>query len=266
MTDKHQSPENGDLRDGDKGGRVNEPLAPTFGAAGDSTQAIIALLPELKFTIGLVTAACIIAGLYFGRDVLIPLALAIFLGFVLDPLVVRLRRLGLPRTPAVIVVSIATLAVIALSATFLATQVATLSARLPTYQSNIADKLKSLRQNVDRPGMFEGALKTLETVRREINVVVAAPRPATPASQATGDLPPRRVLIEETPQSVLEQATDWLRLGSGPLATTGIVMVFVVLILLDRLDLRDRMLRLWVAACSGRPTRWTRPARGSAST
>ncbi|KQP35409.1 phytochrome sensor protein [Pseudorhodoferax sp. Leaf274] len=220
-------------------------LAPTFGAAGDATQAIAALLPELKFTIGLVTAACIITGLYFGRDVLVPLALAIFLGFVLDPLVVKLRRLGLPRTPAVIVVAIATLAVIALSATFLATQIATLSARLPTYQSNIADKLKSLRENVDRPGMFEGAFKTLEIVRREINVVVAAPRPAAAASQAPGDLPPRRVLIEETPQSVIEQAADWLKLGSGPLATTGIVMVFVVLILLDRLDLRDRMLRLW---------------------
>ncbi|KQP13132.1 AI-2E family transporter [Pseudorhodoferax sp. Leaf267] len=245
MTDKLQSPQSGELHDDDRARRPSDPLAPTFGTAGEATQAILALLPELKLTIGLVTAACIIAGLYFGRDVLVPLALAIFLGFVLDPLVVKLRRLGLPRTPAVIVVAIATLAVIALSATFLATQVSTLSARLPTYQSNIADKLKTLRQNVDRPGMFEGALRTLETVRREINVVVAAPRPAAAASQASGDLPPRRVLIEETPQSVIEQATDWLRLGSGPLATTGIVMVFVVLILLDRLDLRDRMLRLW---------------------
>lgn len=245
MSDKHQNADGGDLHGKGRVGRASEPQAQTFDTADDAAQAIVTLLPELKFAIGLVTAACIIAGLYFGRDVLIPLALAIFLGFVLDPLVVKLRRLGMPRTPAVIVVAIATLVVIASSATFLATQVATLSARLPTYQSNIADKLKSLRHNVDRPGMFEGAIKTLETVRREINVAVVEPRPAAAASQASGDQPPRRVVIEETPQSVIEQASDWLRLGSGPLATTGIVMIFVVLILLDRLDLRDRMLRLW---------------------
>ncbi len=245
MSDKHQYADGSDLHGKYGAGRASELQEQTFDTADDSTQAIVSLLPELKFAIGLVTAACIIAGLYFGRDVLIPLALAIFLGFVLDPLVVKLRRLGMPRTPAVIVVAIATLVVIALGATFLATQVATLSARLPTYQSNIADKLKSLRHNVDRPGMFEGAIRTLETVRREINVAVVEPRPAATASQGPGELPARRVVIEETPQSVIEQATDWLRLGSGPLATTGIVMIFVVLILLDRLDLRDRMLRLW---------------------
>ena len=225
--------------------RLAGPAAPL----GSLAQGVLVLLPELKLTIGLVTAAVLIAGLYFGRDILVPLALAVFLGFVLDPLVVRLKRLGLPRTPAVVVVTLSALALIGLGGVFLTNQISTLSARLPTYQNNISDKLRGLRQDVDRPGMFDGVAETLETFRREINVNNNASQPTAGPGQAGAAsgaaLPPRHVLIEETPLSPIEQATRLIKLGSGPLATTGIVLVFVVLILLDRLDLRDRMLRLW---------------------
>ena len=61
-------------------------------------------VPSLPLAMGLLAAALIIAGLYFGRDILIPLALAVLLGFVLDPLVVGLRRRGLPHIVAVIAV------------------------------------------------------------------------------------------------------------------------------------------------------------------
>jgi len=223
---------------------VPEPL-PRMQPLDDPSHGLLALLPELKLMIGLVTAAGIIAALYFGRDILIPLALAVFLGFVLDPLVVRLRRLGLPRLPAVAIVTVATLALIALTGLFLANQVSMLSDRLPTYQNNIVDKLRSLREGLDKHGMFDGVSKTFETFRREINVTAEPSRAELAGPRAPGDLPPRRVFIEEAPLSSFEQATQWLRLGSGPLATAGIVLVFLVLILLDRLDLRDRMLRLW---------------------
>ena len=117
----------------------------------DPGNVLLTLLPELRLMMGLVTAAIIIAALYFGRAILIPLALAIFLGFVLDPLVVRLKRLGLPRMPAVAVVAVATLVLIGLTGLFLANQVSTLSARLPTYQNNIVDKLRDLREGADKP-------------------------------------------------------------------------------------------------------------------
>jgi predicted PurR-regulated permease PerM len=214
-------------------------------SSDDSNGAWVALLPELRLLIGLLTAACIIAALYFGRAILIPLALAIFLGFVLDPLVTRLRRMGLPRTPAVVLVSVATLALIGLAGLFLVNQISVLGAQLPTYQSNIVDKLRGVREGVDKPGMFDGVTKTFEIFRHEINLPSPPAAGARFAASAPGDLPPRRVLIEETPPSSIEQATEWLKLGSGPLATAGIVLVFVVLVLLDRLDLRDRMLRLW---------------------
>lgn len=61
--------------------------------------ALPAFIPEARLLVGLITAAIIIAGLYFGRDIVVPLVLALLLGFVLDPFVSRLKRLGLSRTP-----------------------------------------------------------------------------------------------------------------------------------------------------------------------
>ena len=45
----------------------------------------------------------VVAALYFGREVFVPLALAILLSFVLGPVVLKLRRLHLGRIPAVLV-------------------------------------------------------------------------------------------------------------------------------------------------------------------
>lgn len=194
---------------------------------------LLALIPEIKLMVGLVTGATIIAALYFGREILIPLALAFLLGFVLDPCVMRLKRWGLPRAPAVILVVAVALGLVGMGGVLLSNQVSALSAQLPTYQNTIKIKLRDLRASADRPGMFDGALKTFDTFRAEVD----KPAPAVAA--------PQRVLVAEKAPSSFQQALGWIELASGPLATAGIVLVFVVLILLDRLDLRDRLLRLW---------------------
>src|SRR5690606_328243 len=67
-------------------------------------QALVSILPGLRWLIGLLIATVIIAALYFGRGLLIPLALAILLGFLLDPAVTRLKRWGLPRMVATLLV------------------------------------------------------------------------------------------------------------------------------------------------------------------
>ena len=45
----------------------------------------------------LITGAIVITGLYFGRDVFVPLALAVLLSFVLAPLAHRVQRLRIGR-------------------------------------------------------------------------------------------------------------------------------------------------------------------------
>ncbi len=205
--------------------------------------ALPAFIPEARLLVGLITAAIIIAGLYFGRDIVVPLVLALLLGFVLDPFVSRLKRLGLSRTPAVIVVVLVTMALVAVAGVLLGTQVSTLSAQLPTYQSNIDHKLKGLRERSDKPGMFDGAIRMFNTVKADVNR--ASPPPAAQSSDKQPAAPVDRVQIVDKPTAPFEQALSWVGAVGKPLATAGIVFVFVVLVLLDRVDLRDRLLRLW---------------------
>lgn len=198
---------------------------------------LLALLPEARLLVSMITAALVIAALYYGRAILMPLFLAFLLGFMLDPLVMRLKRWGLPRVYAVIAVMVGVLAALGLAAVFLGNQVSALSAQLPTYQSNIQHKLRELRSKAGQPGMFDGAVRTFDAVKREVDKASAnAPRSGPPV---------QRVQVEERPPTAMEQAIGWAEVGMEPLATAGIVLVFVVLVLLDRVDLRDRLLRLW---------------------
>ncbi|MEO6407218.1 MAG: AI-2E family transporter [Burkholderiaceae bacterium] len=231
---------------------------------GDTLAALLPLVPEIKLLVGVSTAAVIIAALYFGRVVLVPLALAILLGFVLDPLVDVFRRWGLARLPAVIVVMAMVLALLGIAGTLLGNQVSSLSAQLPIYQSNIQHKLRDLREKAGRPGMFDGAVKTYKAFKDEVEKAAkeeaekaakeAAEAASAPASGAVApigrrkpDAPPpiQRVQVEPPPPNAFQDALGWVEASTGLLATAGIVLVFVVLVLLDRDDLRDRLLRLW---------------------
>jgi predicted PurR-regulated permease PerM len=207
--------------------------------------ALAALVPELGLMTRLVIASVIVTALYFGRDILIPLALAFLRGFVLDPLVIQLKHWGVPRTPAVILVVLLTLALLGLAGLFLGSQVSALSAQLPIYQGNIKNKLRALREVGGKPGTFDAALKTLDTIKAEIESASAPNSGRRDAMVNANPPPPQRVHLEEKAPSPFQQASGWLEAGGRPLANAGIVLVFVVLILLDRFDLRDRLLRLW---------------------
>lgn len=222
----------------------------------------IALMPSLKLLVGLLTMAIVIAGLYFGRELLIPLALAMLLGFLLDPLVTRLKRVGVPRVAAVLLVVAAVLCVLAGASLLLGQQVRMLAEELPTYQTTMRDKLRGIRETMSSPGVFERAMRTFDEVEREISgenakektseddAVASAPPPPVfePVPDSAGKPeeppPPPLVQIQERPPTAMEQATAWLARIGDLLGTAGIVLLFLVLILLGRNDLRDRMLRL----------------------
>lgn len=204
------------------------------GNAAEAAAAVVSMVPGLRLFLGLASAALIIAGLYFGRSLLIPLALAALFGFLLEPLVRRLARWGLPRLLAVGLVVLFVLGLLVGLGAYVTTQLTALSADLPTYQSTIRTKLHALRQVASKPGAWEGALKTLETVQAEID--------KTPTGAAVSK--PQRVEIVGEASRPTHVALEWLSRVSEPVATAGIALLFVILILLDRRDLRDRLLRL----------------------
>src|SRR3954470_15740859 len=87
----------------------------------------------------LASVCVVVAALYFARDVLIPLALAVLICFLLAPLVRALERRGLKRIPAVIIVVIAGLSIVAALGWITTVQVINLGNRLPQYKSEIVD-------------------------------------------------------------------------------------------------------------------------------
>ena len=210
-------------------------------AAERSAPVPVALLASLSSTFaslrlaaGFLVATVVLCGLYFGRDILVPLALALLLAFLLDPAVARLKRWGVPRMVAVLAVVGATLALLVVGGAFVGKEVRDLGAELPTYQSTIRAKLQHLREQMRGPGVFDGLLETADVVQREVERIAPAAPPAGV----------QRVQVEQRPASPFQQAVAWMERAAGPLAQAGIALVFLVLVLLDRMDLRDRMLRL----------------------
>lgn len=195
---------------------------------------LAAMLPALRVLVGMLIAALVIVALFFGRDLLVPLALALLLGFLLDPAVSRLKRWGLSRMASTLVVVAITLCALGGMGAYLGNQVSQLSADLPTYQTTIRTKLRDLRKYVTGPSVWDGARKTYDTVEKEI--VGPSGRVSAPRVQ--------RVEIQPVELKPLAQFTAWLDRVSEPVLMAGIVLLFVVLILLDRDDLRDRLVRL----------------------
>ncbi|WP_299361601.1 AI-2E family transporter [uncultured Paracoccus sp.] len=184
----------------------------------------------------LVIAAVIVAALYLGRDILIPLAIAFLISFALGPLVNWVVRRGLPRIIAVFAAVLLVLGVLGGLGTVVTMQVRALSEQLPTYQTTIRTKIEGLGTRLQGPGMFDGALQTVDTVQEEVAEVVG--------EEEEEDIAPQRVRVIPEPVSPFETAMLWLSPLLAPVATAGIVLVFVVLILLDQGDLRDRLLRM----------------------
>lgn len=197
-------------------------------------------IDAIRVAATLVGAAVIIAALYYGQDVLIPLVCAFLISFALNPPVAWLSRRGVPRIVSVIAVMIMIVAVLASMVVALGSQLRSLSQELPTYQWTIRTKLADLRAQLKSPGIFEGALETVDAVQKEVQPETRPPSAAVNDPQNG----PQRVEIVPTPKDPFETAMAWLQRSLEPMAKAGIVFVFVFLALLDRSDLRDRLLRM----------------------
>jgi predicted PurR-regulated permease PerM len=91
---------------------------------------------------GLVKGAVVLGLLYFGREVLVPITLALLLSLLLAPLVRRLRRLVRSQVVAVLGAVIATALLVGVVAAAIVTHMVTMAATLPQYETTIRDKIK----------------------------------------------------------------------------------------------------------------------------
>jgi len=191
------------------------------------------------------TAGVVVAALYFGREVLVPFALAVLLSFLLAPAVRLLRRLRAGRVTAVAAtVIIAFLAIFAFGA-IVAEEVSLLAPQLPEYEANIAAKLRALPKAIPLQRMA-AELHQITTMLKRSETAPASPAGGSGSTTggAAEPLTPLPVQIEQPDLTPLQIAETVLGPLLEPLAMAGLVIVLVVFILLEREVLRDRLLRL----------------------
>ena len=203
---------------------------------------LIALLSAVATAI---LAAIIIMLLYFGREIIIPIALAILLSFVLAPLVGLLQRVRVPRGLAVVSVVIIAFALIFAMGSLLATQLAQLAGDLPRYQSTISEKIQSFRETTAGRGTLERASGMLKDLSKELDKPKEAATALGPGANPKAAAPkPVPVEVRQPDPGALESLQSLISPLLHPLATTGIIVIFVIFILLKREDLRNRLIRL----------------------
>src|SRR3984893_18261287 len=204
---------------------------------------LIALLSAVAIAI---LTVIIIMMLYFGREIIIPIALAILLSFVLAPLVGLLQRLRVPRGLAVVSVVIIAFTLIFAIGSLLAAQLTQLARDLPSYQSTITEKIQSFRETTAGRGTLERASGMLKDLSKELDKPkdAASALGAGASPKAAAPLIPVPVEVRQPDPGALESLQSLISPLLHPLATTGIIVIFVIFILLQREDLRNRLIRL----------------------
>jgi len=204
----------------------------------------------------LASLAIVVTALYFAKVVLIPIALAVMLSFLLAPLLIRLQRWGLRRIPALLIVILILASAFGGLGYVVWSQVNDLAGKLDSYQQNIEEKVAWVKRLTHGGAIDKGMNALNNAITHEATVPGKTDQTGnvqpTPGPQTTSVSNPKPVPVVITNQKGTESASinafDNLYTTAAPyidpLATAGIVLIFVIFMLLTREDLRDRIIRL----------------------
>jgi len=178
--------------------------------------------PKRSAIIALLVAAAV---LYLAKEVLIPVAVAILLSFLLAPAVRRLEQWKLGRVPSTLIVALLGFGAIFGIAGVAGSQAISLGAQLPEYRHNIVQKIRALRhpKHDSNIGKATEAIKDIE-------------------KEAAPDRPP--IPVKESPANAFEATVDFMGPVAKPLAMLIAVIVFTILMLLNRESMRERVIAL----------------------
>jgi predicted PurR-regulated permease PerM len=183
---------------------------------------------HLRFLLTLVLTVAI---LYLGKSIIIPLALAFLLAFVLTPLVMAVQRWGLPRLPAVLFVVLSALVIFGVVGWGVGTQVTKLADDLPAHAGEV--KAKILRLRSSGAGPFSRAIDAVEGISD-----------AWKKTPAPGASPDRQLVVDQASASPFERLLAIASAVIEPIADAGLVLILVIFMLVKREDLRNRVIGL----------------------
>ncbi len=197
----------------------------------------------------IVTGLFVVAALYFGRDILVPIALAILLAFLLEPFVSRMEQWHLGRSGPVIISVLLAISVLGAAGWVVFVQTVDLADKFPNYRATISKKIESFR-GVKGKGLAK-AQATVNELGKEISTTIGTTTPdSQPDSREKRGATPSASRVHPLPVEVIAASNPLTALWAlvspllGPLATVGIVMVFTAFILLRREDLQRRLFTL----------------------
>lgn len=196
---------------------------------------------------GLVVAAIVVAALVLGAELLIPLAMATILSFVLSPIVKKLVRWKLPRSVAVGVVLGGSVVLATALTAVLSAQMLALTADLQTYRANIVDKARWISSFGQGDGTIRRASEAVEAldtaIRKEFTDATAPPAPSATAPSAA-PAAPAAPAAGSPPSETETGLAVWIEKASGPTTTAFLTLLFTLFLLLQYEDIRDRVIRL----------------------
>ncbi|MFT4114093.1 AI-2E family transporter [Silvibacterium sp.] len=211
----------------------------------------------------IILLALVLAGLYFAREILIPLAMALTLNFLLAPAVMQCERLRLRRVTAVILVLTVTTGIVGGVGWIVTRQVLSVVNDLPNYTDNIQEKMEQLHTPAD--GQVGQTLNSLRAIAAAFTGEkpkdqTAPSAPVTPSlvhgsTRRARELAERKLEEEQlgkpVPVSVIppdetsrQYVSEYLSPMLKPVGTLGMVLIFTVYMLVKREDLRNRLLLL----------------------
>lgn len=202
----------------------------------------VALARDRGITI--IASASVLALLYFGREILVPIILALILSLLVAPLIRMLRRVGLGHTPSVLIAVLALAMFLVGLATVIGSQVVHLARSLPQYEATIHAKAQTLRSmTIGRMELMQGeAGKVMgQFSDRSADVPATAVDVQRGLASATGIVPVEVHAPPAGPMAVIGRilSSVWV-----PLQTAGIVLVVLLFVLLEHEALRDRFIRV----------------------
>ena len=185
---------------------------------------------SLKPWIAFAGTVLVIVVLYWAQTVLVPIALAFLISFVLTPPVLWLERL-IGRVASVIVVVTLVFVALGLAGWGIERQLEHLANELPAYRVNILAKMKDVR-GAGKGSAVEKLQETIDDIKTDLG-----------QAEATKGRAPQPVVVEPKPATDFPGFT-WISPFLAPLATASVVIVLVITMLFERRNLRDRLIGL----------------------
>lgn len=183
-------------------------------------------------------AAIFVAALYYGQDMLVPIALAIILAFILAPIVRTLTLLRVPHGLAVTLALGTTVTLIGAGSMVFSNQMLSLAANLDSYKPNLVAKVRSFTSPPAGDSALRKAADAVENLQKDVlEQMGEKPAAAVPVQE-------QRVVVSEDGEGKLANLKALLGAVGGPLAKAAVAILFTFFLLLQHADIRDRIIRI----------------------